>query len=142
MKASIVRRERGAGSEHSSDIDGGVDALLDAVSGTDLKDLVIETAHGRTIISGIARYQLDRDKLFEAIKQVDGWESKIVIDVGVERQDIRGFHTVQTGETLASIAERYFQRASGDVAIFEANRDRLNDPEQIFPGQQLLIPWR
>ena len=90
----------------------------------------------------MARYQLDREQLYEAIKQLDGWESKIVVNVGVERQDIRGFHTVAEGETLASIAEQYFQRASGDVAIFEANRDRLNDPDQIFPGQQLLIPWR
>jgi nucleoid-associated protein YgaU len=26
--------------------------------------------------------------------------------------------------------------------IFDANRDRMNDPDQVFPGQQLLIPWR
>ena len=127
---------------HSKKTDGAIDGLLDAVSGLSVRDIVIETAHGKTLVSGVARYQLDRERLFEAIKQLDGWERDIVMDVEVERTDVRGYHTVRQGETLASIAERYLGRASKEMAIFEANRDRMNDPDQIMPGQQLLIPWR
>lgn len=115
---------------------------MDAVSGLSVRDIVIETAHGKTLVSGVARYQLDREQLFEAIKQLHGWERDIVMDVEVERSDVRGYHTVRPGETLASIAERYLGHASKEMAIFEANRDRMNDPDQIMPGQQLLIPWR
>ena len=153
MRASIVRAERrdraleGLGSERGKhEVSGGgiqgIDALLDAVAGLGLKQLSIEPAHGKTVIRAVARYHTDREQLFDVIKQLDGWESDIVIDVEVERQDVRGYHTVQEGETLASIAERYFGSPSREMAIFEANRDRMNDPDQIFPGQQLLIPRR
>ena len=46
-------------------------------------------------------------------------------------------YTVQKGDTLSEIGGRY------GVAwrdIFEANRDQLNDPNKIFPGQKLRIP--
>lgn len=102
----------------------------------------IETAHGKTIIRGNAEYHLDREQLFDAIKTLDGWETDIVLDIEIRRHDIRGFHVVRPGETLASIAERYLGSASREMAIFDANRDRMNDPDQILPGQQLLIPWR
>jgi nucleoid-associated protein YgaU len=135
MRASIVR----ADGEDDSD---GIDGLLDVVSGLGVKDLSVEKAHGKTIVSGVARYHTDRQHLLEAIKQCDGWECDIVVDVAVERHDIRGYHTVKPGETLASIAEQYLGSESREMAIFEANRDRMNDPDQILPGQQLLIPWR
>jgi nucleoid-associated protein YgaU len=139
MRPSIVRAAHADGAEGA---DGAIDGLLDAVSGLNVRDIVIETAHGKTLVSGVARYQLDRERLFEAIKQLDGWERDIVMDVEVERSDVRGYHTVRQDETLASIAERYLGHASKEMAIFEANRDRMNDPDQIMPGQQLLIPWR
>jgi nucleoid-associated protein YgaU len=122
--------------------EGGIDGLLDAVSTLRVRDIVIETAHGKTVIKGVARYQLDREQMFDAVKGFDGWAKDIVLDVEVERQDVRGYHTVGPGETLASIAERYLGSTSREMAIFEANRDRMNDPDQILPGQQLLIPWR
>jgi nucleoid-associated protein YgaU len=137
MRASIVRRNGGRQQERE---DETIDELLNAVSRLRIRDLAIETAHGRFVIKGVAPYQLDRDQLYEAIKAVDGWQSKVVVDVAVERSDVRGYHTVAQGETLAAIAERYYGRASKETAIFEANRDRMNDPSQISPGQQLLIP--
>lgn len=146
MRASIVRefaaggQRAGAGPEPGED--SGIDALIDAVSRLGIRDAIIETAHGKTLIRGTARYQLDREQLFDAIKQLDGWESDVLIDVDVEHNDVRGYHTVEPGETLGSIAERYLGTASAEQAIFDANRDRMNDPDQIFPGQQLLIPWR
>lgn len=48
-----------------------------------------------------------------------------------------GDHTVQAGETLASIATRYGTTAQ---AIAEANG--LADPNQIRVGQRLVIPGR
>jgi nucleoid-associated protein YgaU len=120
----------------------GIDALLDAAAGLNIRNFAIQKRHGRTLITGVATYQLDCDELFDVVKQLDGWESDVVVDLDVERRDIRGYHTVRAGDTLASIAKRHLGRASREMDIFEVNRDRMNDPDQIFPGQQLLIPWR
>ena len=50
------------------------------------------------------------------------------------------FHEVQKGDTLSKIAEKYYGDPSLYKDIFEANKDVLNDPNKIFPGQKLRIP--
>jgi nucleoid-associated protein YgaU len=47
---------------------------------------------------------------------------------------------VATGETLATIAEREYGDARQWPRIFEANRDRLSDPNILTPGQKLRLP--
>lgn len=49
-------------------------------------------------------------------------------------------YTVQPGDTLSEIAQRHLGRASAWHAIFEANRDQLDDPDLIRPGQVLRLP--
>ena len=49
-------------------------------------------------------------------------------------------HTVQSGETLSKIAKEYYGDSSQYRRIFEANRDKLKDPDNIQVGQQLTIP--
>ena len=49
-------------------------------------------------------------------------------------------HTVQSGETLWRIANQHYGDGSHYMKIFEANRDLLEDPDHVEPGQELLIP--
>lgn len=49
-------------------------------------------------------------------------------------------YTVVKGDTLSSIAQHWYGDGSKYPRIFEANRDQLTDPDQIFPGQVLRIP--
>lgn len=49
-------------------------------------------------------------------------------------------YTVQKGDTLSHIAQAHYGKASQWSRIFEANRDQLDDPDRIQPGQVLRIP--
>ena len=49
-------------------------------------------------------------------------------------------YTVKAGDSLSKIASRY--EGVSWREIFEANRDQLDDPDVIQPGQQLKIPSR
>jgi len=49
-------------------------------------------------------------------------------------------HTVEKGDTLSHIAKAHYGKASKWRAIFDANRDLLDDPDKIQPGQVLTIP--
>ena len=51
-----------------------------------------------------------------------------------------GSYTVQKGDTLSAIAKQHYGKASHWNAIFEANRDQLDDPDLIKPGQVLKLP--
>jgi len=49
-------------------------------------------------------------------------------------------HAVKIGETLSSIAKQYYGDAGRYMDIFNANTDKLSDPDKIQPGQELVIP--
>lgn len=45
-------------------------------------------------------------------------------------------------DSLSRFAQRHYGDAELWPVIFEANRDTLDDPDEIFPGQQIRIPRR
>lgn len=49
-------------------------------------------------------------------------------------------YTVRKGDTLSAIAQHHYGKASRWHAIFDANRDQLDDPDLIQPGQVLKLP--
>jgi LysM repeat protein len=49
-------------------------------------------------------------------------------------------YKVQPGDTLSKIAKEVYGNANEYNKIFEANRDKLNDPNKIQVGQELKIP--
>jgi nucleoid-associated protein YgaU len=49
-------------------------------------------------------------------------------------------YTVRSGDTLSAIAKREYGDADAWRRIYEANRDQINDPDLIHPGQELNIP--
>lgn len=49
-------------------------------------------------------------------------------------------HVVREGETLGTIAARYYGAVAAFARIVEANRATLANPDLIFPGQTLKIP--
>ncbi len=48
--------------------------------------------------------------------------------------------TVQPGNTLWGIASRSYGEGILYVRVFEANRDRIRDPDLIYPGQVFEVP--
>ena len=49
-------------------------------------------------------------------------------------------YVVQKGDTLSHIAQHHYGKASQWHAIFEANRDQIDNPDLIHPGQVLRLP--
>ena len=49
-------------------------------------------------------------------------------------------YTVQAGDSLSKISTHFYGSPDQYLKIFQANRDVLNDPNKIRPGQELVIP--
>jgi uncharacterized protein (DUF2235 family) len=49
-------------------------------------------------------------------------------------------HVVRSGENLSRIALQHYRKASLWPHIFAANRDQIDDPDEIFVNQELRIP--
>jgi nucleoid-associated protein YgaU len=50
------------------------------------------------------------------------------------------FYVVQKGDSLSKIAKQFFGNTSDWRRIYDANRDRIKDPDVIQPGWKLTIP--
>ena len=55
------------------------------------------------------------------------------------------YYFVQEGDTLADIAKRFYGPEQGNknanvMRIFKANHNLLESPDEIYPGQKLVIP--
>lgn len=49
-------------------------------------------------------------------------------------------HEVRKGDTLWDLAQRYLEDPFNWPEIYEANREKIEDPHWIYPGQMFLIP--
>lgn len=59
------------------------------------------------------------------------------VALGVLRPDVM---TVQPGSTLWAMARETYGQGILYVKVFEANRDRIRDPDLIYPGQVFDMP--
>jgi len=71
--------------------------------------------------------------------------NKIVVPITFGTALINPYHgfaqdTVQSGDTLSALAQRWYGDPNVWSRIFEANRDQLVNPNVIHPGQVLRIP--
>jgi nucleoid-associated protein YgaU len=49
-------------------------------------------------------------------------------------------YTVKSGDSLSKIAKRLYGDAKQWPKIYEANRDQIENPDLIHPGQTFRIP--
>ncbi len=100
----------------------------------------------------VANDQL-KNKVWDAIKQVDPSFSDLHADIVVNSslqapqqaaaassQSGGRSYTVQPGDSLSKIAEQFYGRASEYNKIFEANRDKMDNPDHVRAGMTLDIP--
>jgi len=58
----------------------------------------------------------------------------------VQRENEMRFIVVKKGDTLSSIANRAYGRASAYVKIYKANPDVVRNPHKIYVGMRLRVP--
>jgi len=49
-------------------------------------------------------------------------------------------YTVKSGDTLSGIAKQFYGKGSEYMKIFNANKDKLTNPDVIRDGEELVIP--
>lgn len=49
-------------------------------------------------------------------------------------------YEIQSGDTLSAIAQRHYGNANEWRKIYEANRNVIDDPDKIYPGQKITLP--
>jgi len=116
-------------------------SVLDLGQELNIQDGDVQEVNGILKIKGTAKNQYEKNLLWDEIKKVGGDSpTDIMADIKVADTSLYATHTVVKGETLGKIAKHYYGKPMKYVAIFEANKDILKNPDVIHPGQELVIP--
>jgi nucleoid-associated protein YgaU len=112
-----------------------VGQLYTVGSGVDVRE-----EGGKLYLKGMTEYQMQANEVWDQLKTVPDWQNEVVADIQAQRTDVFGVYTVKAGDTLSKIAKLHLGDANKYMAIFEANRDQLTDPNMIRAGQELKLP--
>jgi nucleoid-associated protein YgaU len=102
-----------------------------------------EEREGKLYFKGTVNTQDEANKIWDAIKTVPEWRNDVVGDIkptGTPASSAARTYTVKAGDTLSKIAKATLGDAQAYSKIFDANRDQLNNPDAIKPGQVLRLP--
>ena len=105
-------------------------------------DGYVEESDGVLRMGSTLDNQYQKDQIWDEIKRIGGENPRDVeVDIKVRNKSYYAKHTVEKGDSLSKIAKEYLGDAMAYKKIFQANTDKLDDPNKIFPGQELTIPF-
>jgi len=92
-----------------------------------------------------------KNRVWDQIKLVDPNLSDLIADIqapaaaaaaagGGSSAPAPRTYTVQPGDSLSKISKQFYGDANKYMKIFEANKDKLSDPDKVRAGQELVIP--
>ena len=92
---------------------------------------------GKLYLTASVPSQADKDKIIGQINSLAGGiPSDLVLDLKIGGST----YVVKSGDTLSAISKQFYGDANKYMDIFNANKDKLSDPDKIQPGQELIIP--
>jgi nucleoid-associated protein YgaU len=91
----------------------------------------------KLLIRGVVPSDYAKNELWDAVKRIDANVTDAIIDVNVQSGLT---YKVTSGDSLSKIAKRFYGDANAYQKIFDANRDKLKDPDKIQVGQELKLP--
>jgi nucleoid-associated protein YgaU len=106
-----------------------------------VKDLKVDYQDGVVTVTGTAESREAMEKTVLIAGNVKG-VSKVEAQ-GIEAPPQAGevdFYTIEKGDTLWSLAKRFYGDGNAYPRLFEANREVIKDPDLIYPGQKIRVP--
>jgi LysM repeat protein len=67
---------------------------------------------------------------------------KIYTDALVVHHEQARHYTVRPGDTLSSIAQRFYGNPADWRGLYQANRSVIHNPDAIYPGEVLNVPYQ
>ena len=110
----------------------------------------------KLFVKGNAPSQAVKNLVWDQIKIINPVYDDITADIGIDESlapkpaaapapkaaaaPSPKTYTVQPGDTLSKISKQFYGESGKYMKIFEANRDKLQNPDLIKVGQSIVIP--
>lgn len=123
-------------------------SVLAAVQQQGVRLAHLHVQDNKLLMEGAAPSEAIKNALWNQIKAINPAYDDITVNVTVDPSlpqpapsgGPSQTYTVQAGDSLSRIAKQFYGNADEYMRIFDANKDKLNDPNRIQIGQELVIP--
>ena len=107
-----------------------------------VSNLKVEVKDGVAILSGEAESADAREKAVLMAGNVKGIGEVKFDDLRAPASEVRvEYYEIVAGDTLYGIAKKFYGDGNLYMKIFEANREVIKDPDKIYVGQKIRIPF-
>ncbi len=129
---------------------------LDTIQREGVRLTHLHVQDNKLFIQGAAPSENIKNDVWNQIKAADSSYSDLTCDITVDSSlpqpqqaqaatasgggSSNKTYTVKPGDTLSKIAKEFYGNANEYNKIFEANQDKLQSPDKIQVGQELVIP--
>jgi LysM repeat protein len=129
-------------------------AALNTIKQEGVRLTHLHVQDNKLFIQGAAPSESIKNDVWNQIKAADSTYSDLTCDLTVDSSlpqpqaataaaaggSSSRTYKVQPGDTLSKISKEFYGDANKYQQIFEANRDKLENPDKIRVGQELVIP--
>jgi nucleoid-associated protein YgaU len=129
-------------------------SVLETIKQKGVRLAHLHVQDNKLFMQGAAPSEQAKNDVWNQIKAVDSSYSDLTCDLTVDTSlpspqaasaSAGGAggsktYTVKAGDTLSKIAKEIYGNANEYHKIFEANQDKLQSPDKIQVGQELVIP--
>lgn len=114
-------------------------SLVDLAAAQGVADLQVREQDGVLYIDGIAPSAAAKDAIWDHYEALNPEfrDSDLIMNLSLA-EGADEIYTVKSGDNLSKIAKKYPGLSWKD--IYEANTDRIKNPDLIQPGWELKIP--
>jgi nucleoid-associated protein YgaU len=117
-------------------------SVLNQINQMSVRLTHVHIQDNKLYVEGACGSEAIKNRIWDQVKLVDPSYSDLTLSLTVDPSlaPKQQTYTVAAGDSLSKIAKHFYGNASEYMKIYEANRDKLNDPNAIKVGQQLVIP--
>lgn len=125
-----------------------IQANITKLLGGKVENLSVAYDDGTVNLGGVVDTQATKEKVVLLAGNVKGVEK--VNDAGLsvkpapvevkEPEPEFTFYTIVSGDSLSKIAKKYYGNANKWNVLFEENKEIIQNPDLIYPGQVIRVP--
>ena len=117
-------------------------SVLNSINQSGARLTHVHLQDNKLYIEGGCGSEAIKNKIWDQVKLVDPTYSDLTLNLTVDPSlaPKEQVYTVAAGDSLSKIAKQFYGNANEYMKIFDANKDKLSDPNNIKVGQQLVIP--
>jgi len=105
-----------------------------------LKDIAVSFKDGVVALGGSGPADALQKAILMAGNVMGVGEVKVEGKMASTVEDGTQYYIIKSGDTLSAISKQFYGDANKYPAIFDANREVIQDANLIFPGQKIRIP--